>query len=258
LAIYGGIDGCKAGWFVVRIDDSDRSWSHGVFADIATAYEWLGASKILIDMQIGLVGDGAEGSEGRRCEREGRRLLGASRRSSIFVSPSRVALRVGDYPEASELNFRATGRRLSKQTWWIMPKILEVEEFVLANPSVVQRLLEVNMELLFWALNESRPMACYKKTEEGFRERMGVLESWYPRGGELLTDAMGSYLRRDVARDDIVDALAAAVSLVASGGQVREIPAERQIDSLGLPRPSCSSLEFWWGNSELSGDGIQK
>ena len=97
------------------------------------------------------------------------------------------------------------------------------------------RLAEVNVELLFWALAESSPMIHYKKTPEGLSERLGVLTRWYPRATALYEDALASYRRKDVSRDDIVDATAATVSCFISGGRLREVPVDRQVDSFGLP-----------------------
>jgi predicted RNase H-like nuclease len=232
LGDFVGVDGCRGGWFAVWITEAGV-WSHRTFESIDLLFGQLGdASHILIDMQIGLVD---EGTQGRRCEAEGRKLLGSARRSSIFVSPSRLSLAASTYGEASRINQEMTGRKLSKQTWWIMPKIREVDELMDARPEARNRLFEVNIELLFWALNESRPMKHYKKTARGFSERMQLLNHWFPQSTDLYEDALGSYLRKDVSRDDIVDALSAAVSSFVTKGELQEIPVERQIDSKGLP-----------------------
>lgn len=232
METFVGVDGCKAGWFAVCIT-RDGVWSHDVFDSAASLFaRHRTASRILIDTQIGLVD---ESTEGRRCESEGRKLLGPARRSSIFVAPSRRALSAKTYPEASGINQRATGRKLSKQTWWIMPKIREVDELLRSKPEAREKLFEVNVELLFWALNGSRPMSHYKKTAQGFSERTELLNRWFPQSTDLYEDALSSYLRKDVSRDDIVDATAAAVSVFISKGKLREIPVDRQIDSQGLP-----------------------
>jgi predicted RNase H-like nuclease len=212
---------------------ADGVWSHGIFdsaVDLYARYE--NALRILIDTQIGLIDETAAG---RRCESEGRKLLGPARRSSIFVAPSRQALSAKTYREASGINQRATGRKLSKQTWWIMPKIREVDDLLQLQPEARSKLFEVNVELLFWALNGSQPMDHYKKTAEGFSERMALLDRWFPPSAELYEDALSSYLRKDVSRDDIVDATAAAVSSFITGGRLNEIPVDRQVDSRGLP-----------------------
>ena len=235
MDFFVGVDGCKSGWIAVCIS-GEGEWSYQLFDSVDALYDRFdGASRILIDMQIGLVGDGAEGAGGRKCEFEGRKLLGAARRSSIFVAPSRLALAAPDYLEASRTNFVATGRKLSKQTWWIMSKIREVDELLHSRPEARDNLYEVNIELLFRALNDSQPMSYYKKTREGFSERMELLGRWYPPSTDLYKDALGSFLRKDVSRDDIVDATAAAVSMFVARGMLKEIPAVRQLDSRGLP-----------------------
>ena len=232
---FVGVDGCKGGWFAVCIT-GDGAWSHQMFDSADALFSRLGeASHMLIDTQIGLVGEGIEGYGGRKCESDGRKLLGPARRSSIFVAPSRRALAAPNYLEASRINQIATGRKLSKQTWWIMPKIREVDELLRSKPEAREKLFEVNVELLFWALNGSRPMSHYKKTAQGFSERTELLNRWFPQSTDLYEDALSSYLRKDVSRDDIVDATAAAVSVFISKGKLREIPVDRQIDSQGLP-----------------------
>ena len=83
MDVYVGVDGCKAGWFAVWIDEAG-SWSHQVFASAAELFDQLGeAACILIDMQIGLVD---AGPEGRRCESEGRKLLGRPRGLPVAAS----------------------------------------------------------------------------------------------------------------------------------------------------------------------------
>lgn len=136
---------------------------------------------------------------------------------------------------ASGINNRATGRKLSKQTWWIMPKIREVDELLQSERPAREKLAEVNAELLFWALAGSRPMSHYKKTPQGRSERLTALTRWYPQTATLYEDALKTYPRKDVSRDDILDAAAAAVSCFISGGILREIPTESQLDSRGLP-----------------------
>jgi len=232
LGNFVGVDGCRRGWFAVWITETGV-WSHRIFESVDLLFGQLGdASHILIDMQIGLVD---EGTQGRRCEAEGRKLLGAARRSSIFVSPSRLSLAASTYGEASRINREKTGRKLSKQTWWIMPKIREVDELMESRPEARERLFEVNIELLFWALNESHSMKHYKKTAQGFSERMELLNHWFPQSTDLYEDALSSYLRKHVSRDDIVDAMAAAISSFVTRGELQEIPSERQIDLKGLP-----------------------
>ena len=116
-----------------------------------------------------------------------------------------------------------------------MPKIREVDELMESRPEARERLLEVNIELLFWALNESHSMKHYKKTAQGFSERMELLNHWFPQSTDLYEDALSSYLRKHVSRDDIVDAMAAAISSFVTRGELQEIPSERQIDLKGLP-----------------------
>ena len=230
MSVFVGVDGCKAGWFAVGIG-RDGSYEHGLFRSARELHEHHADSeRVLIDIQIGL---SDRGSGGRKCEYEARSVLGG-RKSSVFVSPARGTLDALDYVSASAVNFELTGKKLSKQTWFIMDKIREVDALVRSDERARSRFCEVNTELVFWALNGRVPMMHYKKTPEGFAERMELLESLYPRRRELFEECVGSYLRKDVARDDVVDAIAPAVGLYVSGGEVATIPEVPEVDSMGL------------------------
>ena len=68
---------------------------------------------------------------------------------------------------------------------------------------------EVHPELCFWGLNGGQAMLHRKKTRDGFAERMAILERMLPESARTAREALAKYLRRDVARDDIADALVA-------------------------------------------------
>ncbi len=68
-----GVDGCKAGWLGVQLDENGQ-WDIGVVADaLALWHRWETASLILIDIPIGLPD---KSIKSRSCDREARRLLG--------------------------------------------------------------------------------------------------------------------------------------------------------------------------------------
>ncbi len=230
MSEYVGVDGCKSGWFAVGIDRSGR-YEHGLFRTAKHLYRHFDdAERFLIDIQIGL---SDRGPDGRRCEKDARSRLGP-RNSSVFVSPARGTLDVDNYPDASAKNFELTGKKLSKQTWFIMDKIREVDQLVASDCDARKKFNEVNTELVFWALNGRKPMNHYKKTTEGFDERMDLLESLYPDSRRLYDECLNQYLRKDVARDDIVDAIAPAVGLFVANGEVATLPEQPEIDSTGL------------------------
>ena len=96
-----GVDGCRAGWFVVLVQHDE-----GVVREdnriCASFREVLGLEPrpwiIAIDIPIGLLQEPSAG--GRECDKEARRLLGTPRRSSVFTPPTRAALASVTYEEA--------------------------------------------------------------------------------------------------------------------------------------------------------------
>lgn len=226
-----GIDGCRAGWFCVLLDDLDN-WSFQVAKDSSVVGELAAhADSVLIDIPIGLVESAAGG---RLCDREARRLLGSGRASSVFSAPARQTLAARSYQEALILNRQATGNGLSRQAWGIAPKIREIDVLLREHGSLHGRLRECHPELCFWALNGNQAMQFNKKKEPGQQERFIVLEQYFPQCHALFDQASGEYLRRQVARDDIIDAMVCAVTAKYRCRGYRTVPAKTQRDGQGL------------------------
>ena len=228
---FVGADSCRAGWFSVQISD-DGAWKTKVFNDVLSLWEahW-GASLILMDIPIGLL---ESGTGERKCDLKARKLLSPKRHSSVFRVPCRRAVHARTYEEASEINFRNTTKKLPAQTWGIVPKIREVDELLSADRSARGRIREIHPEVLFWALSGGSAMQNSKKTSDGFSERLAILQAVYPPAGDVVKHAMAKYLRKEVARDDILDALAAAVT-AAKSQDLLSIPAIPEIDCHSLP-----------------------
>lgn len=227
---FVGVDGCRAGWFAVKFVDRSN-WEINIFRSMRSLWNnCKDASLILVDIPIGLI---EEGSNERVCDKEARRLLGRKRGSSIFPVPCRDAV-YADINEASRVNNEHTGRKLSKQALGILPKIRQVDQLLNSNNVARLRIRETHPELCFWALNKKNPMVYSKKDRRGIRERKKILFSLYPQSELIFKYAEQAYRRKDVARDDILDALAAAVT--ASGGEksLMPVPARPEIDSKGL------------------------
>lgn len=227
-----GVDGCKAGWFAVALAD-ESGWSHGVYdsAEILVS-QYSDVNKVYIDIPIGLRVDG---SLGRRCDTDARKLLGSPRASSVFTPPARPSIYSDDYQTGSATNFSLTGRELSRQAWGIVPKIKEVDQLIQSDSKARDLLVEVHPELVFWSLNHQRPMQYNKKKPAGRAERLEVLRRWLPTTDEIYEDALSSYLRKNVASDDILDALAAAVAGYVSRGKITNVPDPPEVDPTGLP-----------------------
>lgn len=227
---FVGIDGCRAGWFCVVLDGRGPG-SCRVLPD-ARAVGELAANAVctLIDIPIGL----PEAGGGRLCDREARRLLGPGRSASVFSAPARCTLDAAAYAQALVLSRRATGRGLSIQAWNIVPKIRAIDALLRERPALQAVLRECHPELCFRGLNGGLAMRHSKKQPQGREERLAVLARHFPRSRELFARAAGEFPRREVALDDILDALACAVTARSGHGHYRTVPAQAPCDGQGL------------------------
>ncbi|MCZ6681310.1 MAG: DUF429 domain-containing protein [Candidatus Poribacteria bacterium] len=229
INMFVGVDGCRAGWLAVGLT-ADDGWQIDVFPDVSSLWNhYRHASVILIDIPIGLRDGGAQE---RRCDPEVRKLLGP-RRSSVFPAPCRSAVYAESYEEASAINERMTGKRLSRETWHISAKIREVDCLLANDESARARIRETHPELCFSGL-AGHPMSHAKKRREGLLERTQMLQSIYPQTAALVRYALSEYRRKDVARDDLLDALCLAVTATRGKGKLLSIPQEPEFDSRGL------------------------
>ena len=226
-----GIDGCRVGWFYFLLQQPSR-YEIGVIDHIDQVKPWLAEdSLILIDIPIGLT----DSPDGRQCDRQARKVLSPFRHSSVFSAPCRKAIQQNSYQEGSAVNFHVTGRKLSKQSWAISPKIKEVDDFLLSQElSVRRKIREIHPEVAFWSLNDHKPMAFNKKTAAGFEERRKLLRRYLPHADELFDTALNNYRRNEVARDDIADALVCACTALMYP-RISSIPEVPESDEYGLP-----------------------
>ena len=227
IKLLRGVDGCAAGWLVVWAEAGSHRVAASLLATIAELALDDPAALTAIDIPIGLHHNGP-----RPCDQEARLLLG-SRRSSVFPAPVRSVLQARSYKEACELSFQAQGRKLSKQTYNILAKIRAVDALLQAQGSLSQRLVEVHPELSFQQWNNGIPMAHAKKKAEGHHQRLQLVE---PRFPGAFAKIRGRYKRREVADDDILDALACLWSAerIASGNHLH-VGQPGQIDACGIP-----------------------
>ena len=222
-----GLDGCRAGWLTVSLDDRG-GWAVGIDPSLeAVLHRHPAARHVLVDIPIGL----PSGPEPRECDVAARRLLG-DRGSSVFPAPSRAALAASSFEEAGRLNREATGKGLSLQAWHIVPKIREVDELLRSDPAARRIVREAHPEVLFHGL-AGAPIRESKKRVAGREERLQVLERFFPPARDVLDRARAT-LRRDLFQpDDVVDALACAVA--ARHGRFRTLPDRPPTDAEGLP-----------------------
>ncbi len=224
-----GVDGCRAGWFFVELQPSGITRC-GV---VQTLQELVRSvrepARLCVDIPIGL----PDRPGGRECDHLARRKL-ERRGRSVFPAPARAVLDADDYESAKRHSLRTTGKSLSKQAWAIVPKCREVDRLLRAEAKARGLVREVHPELCFWALAGGRPMQHSKKRELGIQERIAVLRRDHPSAAEEAA-AMLERRPRRVAPDDVLDAMAAAVTAAASDAELRTLPPSPPRDKCGLP-----------------------
>ena len=186
-----GVDGCKVGWVGVRWDDATEVL---VAATIGELVELAGpVDAVAIDIPIDLPTD-----HPREAERSARRRL-PGRASTVFNAPAAAVLDAVDYPAGNAANRADLGLGLSKQTWYLVPKIRDVRDWLETRPTVP--VVEAHPEVCFAAMNGG-VLVDGKTTLAGEALRRSLLAA---HGIDVLAER-----RRGVAVDDILDAAATA------------------------------------------------
>ncbi len=225
-----GVDGCKRGWLFFALEPSGEAhWN--IVANIGELVAIANDSdRIFIDIPIGL----PDGEEERLCDKEARKKLESPRGSSVFRVPVRAALRAENCEDAKRINRKISGKSLTNQTLSIMPKIREVDELLRTCAKARRIVREVHPEVCFWALAGKRPMKYRKKERLGIKERIGELKSIRSSADKEFDEICKQFPRKEVAKDDIVDAMAAALTASADSDVLCTLPAQPEKDSRGL------------------------
>lgn len=225
-----GADGARGGWIVALRAVGSETIVLRLARTLSEIPTWPESPAMLgLDIPIGLPEEATPG--GRACDRLARRLLGP-RGTTIFSAPSRPALEARTFQEALDRNRRSSPHRigLSRQTFHLLPKIREADAFV--SPARQAHVFEVHPELSFFEMNGGQPVLAPKKSEAGRQARLTLLESVF---GRPLGDVVEVSRQREVARDDVLDALAVLFTAErAHFGRAVRIPAEPATDARGL------------------------
>jgi predicted RNase H-like nuclease len=223
---WAGVDGCRGGWVVARIDGRSLAEVRVVATFAEAALTTNAARLTLVDIPIGL--PSAERRRDRLCDRIARENLGP-RASSVFPVPCREAVWAADYTSACEHNQSILGWRLSKQSWGICPKIREVDALLRLVPRLQKRIRETHPELCFRLLNGGRALDHPKRSRAGLEARRALLVNRIPNLEASLRRIRGA------RSDDVLDAAAAAVvARLASEGRVATAPLAPETDACGL------------------------
>ncbi len=242
-----GVDGCPGGWIVVFGRPGGEVMSPRVvttFAEIA--FSDRRPAVIAIDMPIGL--PKRSPAKGRLAECAVRRLLG-DRKSSIFRIPSRRAVEasVAAKPADERQRFfhackiaRETsddGKAFSKQSFYILDKVMEVDTFLQSHREFIPRVFETHPELAFWRMNGGEPLSEPKKRKNrnhppGLELRRSLLK----RAG-IPKPLLYERAPKGAADDDMMDAFACLITARhIHGKRARSYPEPLpQPDEFGLP-----------------------
>lgn len=221
-----GIDACRSGWIAAG---PDGQWLHS--SDLAGLLAQMEAGAVLIDMPIGLSGEGIL----RKAEESARKIMGR-KASSVFTPPCRKAVYAADYQTACALQEAETGQRISIQAWNIVPRIRALDALLQLKNSWRERLFESHPELNFCLLNGGTPLFESKKTAAGLALRLQLLERYLPGAEQVFDNARSRYQRRQVQDDDLADALCLQVVSTLPG---QWLDGEAPLDAKGL------RMGFW-------------
>jgi predicted RNase H-like nuclease len=226
--VLAGIDGCKDGWVCVFKDASTGALSVRVINRVAELLDpGMRPDIAMIDIPIGLPDSGS-----READLAARAYLGSPRASSVFPCPIRPVLKSNSYEDACSIGLQTDGRKLSKQSWAILPKIREVDDFLCADIKRQRWLREVHPEVCFAVWNAGAAMVDGKKSLRGQEARRALVESVY---GDALRSMIRSQFGRGFAMDDLLDAFAALWTCErVMEGQARTFPLNPKKDSAGL------------------------
>lgn len=178
---YLGVDWAGGCWVVVK---TGNSVSITTEPSILNVWHRHGedARSILVDIPIGLPESGY-----RACDVKAMKRL-TGRGSTVFPVPAREVVEAETYDRAKKLNDGSLG----SQSWWLFPRIREVDVFLRIHRDARAKVYESHPEVCFAELTGDSLEP--KTTEEGRTERLEVLD-----GNPILYDEVAKVVRD---RDD--------------------------------------------------------
>ncbi len=224
-----GIDGCPGGWVYIS---KNKEWEAGIIRSLTDIHHQMARSSlVLIDMPIGFPDSK---NPIRACDSIARKILG-KKGSSVFPVPARETLEAESYQEGQKINKEILGRGLSRQSWGLVPRLKELDIYLQGKGRGVN-IREAHPEVLFWYLNKKKAIKNEKKTFKGFIDRFNVVSRYYPKAINILDFLMENFLRKELKRDDITDALVLVTSAFLGKVGLQSLPPEGDKDQKGLRR----------------------
>ena len=164
-----GIDGSKGGW--VCVSGYENNFKELKFEKLKEFNDIKSKDfdLVLVDIPIGLDINLKKG--GRIVDKLARKEL-LTNKSSIFNAPSRLVLEATNYEEANKIN-KNKGMGLSKQSWNLVKKIKEVDDFIRNSNKTI--IFESHPEIIFQVMKSDK-VSTKKKNDEGIIERRNLLE----------------------------------------------------------------------------------
>jgi len=238
-----GVDGCPGGWLAILAPLGAPEAAAMRFAPhFADLFEHADPfASVAVDMPIGL--PERLNGRGRACEVAVRKLLGP-RQSSVFQIPARAAVMAADYQAAcaAALAHSDPPRKVSKQAFFLLPKIRELDAFLRdgqgAKPARANLVHECHPEVAFWALGGGHHAMHPKKVKgrinpEGVAERRALLVS---AGFSEALLSPAERLPGRAALDDLLDACVCCWSAMRiARGEATRFPETPERDPTGLP-----------------------
>ena len=230
-----GMDGCRAGWVVVLVQQTPDMQEHDIrlcprFVEVLSLSPR--PAVMAVDIPIGLLDEHQAG--GRECDQQARRLLGR-RACTVFSPPSRPLLTATQYEQV-----RSHG--VSIQAFGILPKIREVDR--LMTPELQTSVYEAHPELAFRSLTGA-PMPHNKKTPAGREERLKaflqVQGDSFHGIRQHIENILKHYTHAQVVPDDVLDAYVLAwTALRIANRRASRLPPDPPVDQKGL------RMEIWY------------
>ncbi|MCY3631876.1 MAG: DUF429 domain-containing protein [bacterium] len=233
VPLVAGVDAAKGGWVMaVTATDPGSPVAFSLRPSFADVWAEARSQELLaigVDMPIGL-----PAKELRRSDIEARGLLGP-RRSSLFWTPPLCTLEATDHAEANRLSKENTGRGLSIQAFYLLPKVREVRAVLTPADLAAEarpQAAEVHPETSF-AVLAGQPMSASKRQPAGHAERLAALAREFDNLDTTPPSLAGA------TSDDLLDAAAAAWTARRMANSTALVLGDGEVDATGF------SMAIW-------------